>query len=66
MSKPKDFIDSLTAELRVGRRGWRAIRPCITRYVMPDGSEFFDWQEIRTLIQQTARAERPQRRGVAA
>jgi hypothetical protein len=59
MPKPRDFIDSLTAELRVGRRGWQAIRPCITRYVLPDGTEFFDWQEIRSLIQRSARREPP-------
>jgi len=62
MARPKDYIDSLTAELRAGRRGWQAIRPCVIRYVLPDGSEFFDWREIRALIERTARAELPHQR----
>jgi hypothetical protein len=66
MPKSRDFIDALTAELRVGAGGWRAIRPCVTRYVMPGGAEFFDWQEIRSLIQRTARAEPPRGRSAAA
>jgi hypothetical protein len=66
MPKSRDYVDSLTAELRVGRQGWRAIRPCVTRYVLPDGTEFFDWHEVTALIQRTARAEPPSRRRPAA
>jgi hypothetical protein len=55
----RDFIDPFTAELRVGRRNWKAISVCVTRYVMPEGAEFFDWLEIKRLIESTARAEPP-------
>jgi hypothetical protein len=65
MPDRKDFIDPLTAELRVGRPAWRAIRACVTRYVMPDGAEFFDWREIKSFIQRTARPEPPQQRPAA-
>ena len=63
-SPRKDFIDGVTAELRVGREGWQSIRPCVRRYVLPDGSEFFDWQEILQVIHRFARVEPPQRRTV--
>jgi hypothetical protein len=64
MAKPPEFIDQLTAELRVGRAGWRQIQPCIKRYVLPDGAEFYDWREILRLINRAARVEQPQRRAV--
>jgi hypothetical protein len=57
----QDFLDALTAELRVGREGWREIRPRIRRYVLPDGAEFFDWHVIVRLIQRWARVEPPRR-----
>jgi len=66
LSKPTEPIDALTAELRIGRGNWRALRPHLTRYVLPDGGELFDWQEARSLIRRTARAEPPDRPRSAA
>lgn len=59
-----DFITETTAQVRYGFGAWtRAIRPCVTRYLLPDGSELFDDQEIRAFILKWARAEQ---RAVAA
>jgi hypothetical protein len=65
-NKPAEPIDALTAELRIGRLNWRALRPYLTRYVLPEAGEVFDWQEVRTLVRRIARAEPPERTRPAA
>jgi len=64
--RPAEPIDALTAELRIGRSNWRVLCPYLTRYVLPDAGELFDWQEARLLIRRIARAEPPVRSRPAA
>lgn len=56
-AKPTEPIDEQTAELRIGRVNWRALKPRLTRYILPEAGEVFDWQEVRSLIRRIARAE---------
>ena len=65
-SKPAEPIDAETAELRIGRVNWRTLRPRLTRYLLPEAGEVFDWHEARALIRRIARAEPPSRQKPAA
>lgn len=53
-----DFITETTAQIRYGAGAWkRAIRPCVSRYLLPDGSELFNDQEIRKFVRKWAKAD---------
>ena len=67
MASTRDFIDELTAQLRVGRRGWDDIRPHVTRYALPGSqASLYDWDEIRRFIQRTAQPQPPSEKRAAS
>ena len=54
---PRDPVNDLTGELRLGRSIWTGIRPHLTRYIVP-GGVLFDWAEVMRVVAKHARAER--------